>query len=138
MWPSFLSLCSAWKYSVFLIQDEKGSIFIAGYVGLEERPHWKEKILNKLKHPPQTYMLCFISDEKNFLLRSDVEQLLVCSAPQDVLILMKTKQPVSIIVFGVVTSNGDVMLPFIFPHDLKFNMEPCIKCLGKVVLRLPI
>ena len=23
--------------------------------------------------------------------------------------------------FGVVTSDGDVMCPFIFPHDLRFN-----------------
>ena len=36
-------------------------------------------------------------------------------------------------VFGVVTSDGNVMLPFIFPHSIRFNTEAYIKCLEKVV-----
>ena len=50
-----------------------------------------------------------------------------------IFILMKTKHLVSLMVFGVVTSNGDVMLWFIFPHDLKLNTEVNIKCLKEVV-----
>ena len=34
---------------------------------------------------------------------------------------MKTKRPVHIMVFGVVTSDGDVMPTFIFPHGLTLN-----------------
>ena len=37
-------------------------------------------------------------------------------------------------VFGVVTSDGDVMPPFIFPHGLRLNMEANIKCLEELVL----
>ena len=37
-------------------------------------------------------------------------------------------------VFGVVTSNGDIMPPFIFLHGFKLNMEIYIKFLEEVVL----
>uniref|UniRef100_A0A0L8HRW6 Paired domain-containing protein n=1 Tax=Octopus bimaculoides TaxID=37653 RepID=A0A0L8HRW6_OCTBM len=37
-------------------------------------------------------------------------------------------------VLGVTTSDGDVMSPFIFLHDLRLNTEAYIKCLEKVVL----
>ena len=40
---------------------------------------------------------------------------------------MKTKYPVHIMVFGVVTSDGDVMPQFILPHSLRLNMEANIK-----------
>ena len=36
--------------------------------------------------------------------------------------------------FGVVTSIGAIIPPFIFPLELKLNMEANIKCLEKVVL----
>ena len=38
--------------------------------------------------------------------------------PQDVLILRKTKHLVHIVVFGVVTGDGEVMPPLILPHVL--------------------
>ena len=34
---------------------------------------------------------------------------------------MKTKHPVYNMLFGVVTSNADIMPPFIYPHDLKLE-----------------
>ena len=49
---------------------------------------------------------------------------------QDVPIVMKTKHLVHVMVFGVVTSNGDVLPPFISPHSLRLN----IKCLEEVEL----
>ena len=48
--------------------------------------------------------------------------------------LMKCKHPVYIMVFGVVTSGGDIMSQFIFLHGLRLNMEAYIKCLEEVVL----
>ena len=36
--------------------------------------------------------------------------------------LIKTKHPIHSMVFGVVTGNGDVMLSFIFPHDLRLKL----------------
>ena len=44
-------------------------------------------------------------------------------------ILMKTKHPVHIIVFGVVTSDDDVMPTFILPHGFTINTEAYIKWL---------
>ena len=40
---------------------------------------------------------------------------------------MKTKHPVAIMVFEVVTSDGDVLPPFIFPLGLPLNMKAYIK-----------
>ena len=34
---------------------------------------------------------------------------------------METKHLVHIIMFGLVTSDGDIGKPFIFLHDLRFN-----------------
>ena len=43
-------------------------------------------------------------------------------SPPDVPILMKSKHPVHIMVFGVVTSYGDLILSLIFPHGLRHNV----------------
>ena len=50
---------------------------------------------------------------------------------QDVLIEMNIKHPVYIMVFGVVTSDGDVMPSFIFPQSFRLNTEDDIKCLDR-------
>ena len=47
-------------------------------------------------------------------------------------ILMKIKHPVRIRVFEIITSNGDIIYSFIFPHGLKLNTETFIKYLQKV------
>ena len=82
------------------------------------------KLLKKLKHPLLVNILRFFSDDKNFyqdqMVNSQNNHWLALS-PQDVLVLMETKHPVHIMVFRVVTI-GDVMPPFIFPHDLRLNM----------------
>ena len=56
------------------------------------------------------------------------------SVQQNVLIMRKTKYPVYIKVFGVVIYDSNVMLPFIFPHSLRFKTEANIKWLEEVVL----
>ena len=45
---------------------------------------------------------------------------------------MKTKYPVNIMVFRVVTSDGDVMPPLIFWYYYRPNMKANIKCLKEV------
>ena len=50
-----------------------------------------------------------------------------------IIMLIKTKNPVHIMVFRMVASDGDVMSPFIFPHSLRLNTEAYIKCLEYVV-----
>ena len=52
---------------------------------------------------------------------------------EDRFILMKTKQSVHIMVFGMVIHDGDVMPPFIFTHGLRPNMEVYITCLVEAV-----
>ena len=50
------------------------------------------------------------------------------------LFMKKTKHPVHIIVFAVVTSNGDIMPPFVFLHGFKLNTEAYIKSMEEIVL----
>ena len=45
----------------------------------------------------------------------------------------KTKHPVHIMVFGVVTSNSDVISSFILWHGLTLNMAAYIKCQNEVM-----
>ena len=49
-------------------------------------------------------------------------------------ILMKTKHPVHIMVFGLVNGDGDDMPPFIFSQGLKLDKETYIRCLEAFVL----
>ena len=76
---------------------------------------------------------------QNFLTNSSISYLKMFSQDQMVnhwLILspfMKAKYPVHITVFGVVTSEGDIMLLFIFLHGLSLNRETYIKHLEEVV-----
>ena len=73
---------------------------------------------------------------RKFLPGSDgelIKQPLTCSVLTRC-IVMKTKHPVHIMVFGVVSCDGDVMPPFIFLHGLNLNIEAYIKCLQKIVL----
>ena len=51
-----------------------------------------------------------------------------------IFILMKTKHPADIMLFGVVTSDVDVMPLFIYPRGLRLNTETNIMCLEEVVL----
>ena len=48
-------------------------------------------------------------------------------------ILMKTKLTDHITMFGVISSDGDVMSPLIFPRNHRINMEAYTKCLQEVV-----
>ena len=47
-------------------------------------------------------------------------------------VVMKSKHPVHIMGFIVVTNDGDIMPPFFFLHGLTFNMV-CMKCLEEVM-----
>ena len=111
----------------FLSQDMK-----------DERKDHDAKLINKLKHPLRPNILCFFSDEKNVCQDQMVnpqDNCWLALSPQDVQIVMKSKYPVNIMMFGVVTSNSDVMPPIIFPHCLKLIMVGGgIKRLREVVL----
>ena len=96
-----------------------------------------QKLLNKLKHPLQRNMIWFFSDKKNFCQDQVVNSqnnccLAVCS--KDVPKVMQTKFSATVMVFGVVLSEGHVMLPYIFPKGLKVNMVEYLKVLEMHVL----
>lgn len=102
----------------------------------EKRLKHAKKLLNKLKHPLKPNMLWFFSDEKNFCqdqkINSQNNRWLAVS-PKDVPRVMQTKFPVTIMVFGVVSSEGDVMPPHFFPEGLRLDTDGYIRVLTEVV-----
>ena len=56
-----------------------------------------------------------------------------CLCVRFIFISLKTKHPIYIMVFWLVTSKVDVMPPFFFQHSLRFNTKAYIKCLEEVV-----
>ena len=103
----------------------------------EKRKDHTAKLLNKLKYSFEPNMLWFFPVEKNFcqdqIVNSQYNYWLTLF-PQNVLILMKTKQPVHIMEFGVPATDGDVMPSYIFPCGSRLKTEAYIKCLEEVVL----
>ena len=95
------------------------------------------KLFNKLKHPKESNKLWFFSDEKNFCQdqaynRQNHQWIAMC--PKDVPRMMKTKFPNMVMVFGVISSNGDVMLPHIFETGLRVDTEIYLQVMETVVL----
>ena len=95
------------------------------------------KLLNKLKHPKESNMLWFFSDEKNFCQdqahkRQNHRWLAMCA--NDVPRVMKTKFPNMVMVFGVISSDRDVMPPHIFETGLRVDTEIYLQVMETVVL----
>ena len=59
---------------------------------------------------------------------------LVQCLPKDVPRVMKTKFPATVMVFGVVSSEGDVMPPHIFPKGLRIKTDDYINLMRTVVI----
>ena len=77
-------------------------------------------------------MIWFFSDKKNFCQDQVVNSenncwLAVCS--KDVPKIMQTKFPATVMVFGVVSSEGHVMPLYIFPKGLMVNTVEYLKVL---------
>ncbi|UYV82608.1 hypothetical protein LAZ67_22000121 [Cordylochernes scorpioides] len=92
-------------------------------------------LLNNLKHD-SFGMLRFFSDEKNF----DVDQKVnprndrwICKDPSEIPVVMHTKFPASVMVLGVISSEGDVMPPHFFEKGLRKNADTYINVLETVV-----
>ena len=84
------------------------------------------KLLNKLKHPKESNMLWFFSDEKNFCQdqahnRQNHRWISMC--PNDKPRVMKIKFPNTVMVFGVISFDEDVMPPHIFETGLRVDTE---------------
>ncbi|UYV64166.1 hypothetical protein LAZ67_2006860, partial [Cordylochernes scorpioides] len=92
-------------------------------------------LLNNLKHD-SFGMLRFFSDEKNF----DVDQKvnprndrLICKDPSEIPVVIHTKFPASVMVLGIISSEGDVMPPHFFEKGLRMNADTYINVLETVV-----
>ena len=95
------------------------------------------KLLNKLKHPKESNMLWFFSDEKNFCHdqthnRQNHRWIAMC--PSNVPRVMKTKFPNTVMVFGVINSDGYVMPLHIFETGLRVDTEIYLQVMETVVL----
>ena len=94
------------------------------------------KLLNKLKHQKESNMLWFFSDE-NFCHnqahnRQNHRWIAMC--PDNVPRVMKTKFLNMVMIFGVISSDGDMMPPHIFETGLRVNTEIYLQVMETVVL----
>ena len=109
---------SAWRYSVFLIQNEKWTIFITGH---EDRPHYKA-FQQSQASPPTKKALIFLRWE-NLLLESDGEftrPQVVCFVPTRCIFSDENQTPGSHqdiwkgdLVFPNSTQRPTLMMPWI-------------------------
>ena len=93
-------------------------------------------LLNELKDE-SVGMLRFFSDEKNFVqdMRVNVQNdRWLCSDPSDVPVVMRSKMPASVMILGVVSSDGDVMPLHIFQQGLRLNADGYIDVMKTIVV----
>ncbi|UYV73977.1 hypothetical protein LAZ67_11001680 [Cordylochernes scorpioides] len=91
-------------------------------------------LLNNLKHD-SFGMLRFFSDEKNFEVDQKVNprnDRWICKDPSEIPVVMHTKFPASVMVLGVISSEGDVMPPHFFEKGLRMNADTYINVLETV------
>ena len=92
-------------------------------------------LLNELKHGSSGHVR-FFSDEKKFIqdkLHNQQNDRFITDDPEKVPIVMSTKFPTSIMVLGIVLSDGDVMPPSFFTESLRVAANNYIKVLETVV-----
>ena len=102
----------------------------------EKRVERARALLLRLKKPKASKQIIFFSDEKNFTQDQKVNQKSnrwLCRDISEVPVVMHTKFPQTVMVLGVVSSEGDVMPPYFFPKGLKVNSEEYVKVLETVV-----
>ena len=102
----------------------------------ENRLTRAKRLLNKLKHPEEPGMLWFFSDEKIFVQDQKVNRKndrWLCQSPDEVPTVMHTKFPASVMVLGVVSSEGDVMPPHFFLQGARVNAVAYTDVLNTVV-----
>ena len=78
----------------------------------------ERKLLNKLKHHVHNNTLWFFSDKKNFTQsqkHNSQTNRWYYQSPEEVHIVSRSKFSAIVMVFGVISSDGDVMKPHFFP-----------------------
>ena len=92
-------------------------------------------LLNELKHGSSGHVR-FLLDEKKFIqdkLHNQQNNCFITDDPEEVPIVMSTKFPTSVMVLGIMSSNGDVMPPYFFLEGLRVVANDYIKVLETVV-----
>ncbi len=109
---------------------------------IQSRYERARALLNQLKAPKgrghrDNFGLIFFSDEKNFTQDQKVNHRnhrWICEEASEVPIIGQTKFPLSVMVLGVVSSEGDVMPPHVFEQGLRVNAEVYIDVLEHKVV----
>lgn len=94
----------------------------------ERRKLRAQALLNDLKRD-SAGLLRFFSDEKKFIQDQKVNRQndrWLCDDPFKVPTVMHTKCPSSVMVLGVVSSEGHIMPPYFFPQGLRINADVLI------------
>ena len=102
----------------------------------ENRLNKALKLLNKLKHPVHNKTLWFFSDEKNFTQdqkHNSQNNRWCVRSPHLVPIVAQTKFPAAVMVFGIISSDGDVMPPHFYPKGLTLDSEGYVALMRDVV-----
>ena len=91
------------------------------------------KLLNHLKH--KGGHVCVFVDKKKFVvdeIANEQNNLIIVFDPSEVLPVMQSKNPASVMVFAVVASDGKVMPPHFIEAGLKINTAEYLKILKDV------
>ena len=96
-----------------------------------------KKLLTKIKHPKTQNPLIFFSDEKNFCQEQKLNKQndrWLARSPFLVPKIMRAKYPSHVMVFGVVSNEGDVMPPHFYEIGLRLNADRYIDMLRTVAI----
>lgn len=81
-------------------------------------------------------MICFFSDKKNFDKHhkfNTKNDRCLCAYPSEVLTIIYTKFPATVMILRVVSNEGHMMPLHFFPEDLRINSPAYIEVLETVV-----
>ncbi|KAL1132100.1 hypothetical protein AAG570_010058 [Ranatra chinensis] len=95
-----------------------------------------KKLLSKVKHPAEPQTISFFSDEKNFCQdqkHNTQNNRWLAYSTKDIPRVMQTKFPQTVMVFGCVSSKGDVMPPHLFQGGLRLTSDGYVELLNTVV-----
>lgn len=95
-----------------------------------------KRLLIKVKHPVGPQTMWFFSDEKNFCQdqkHNSQNNRWLAYSQKDIPRVMQTKFPQHVMVFGCVSSEGDVMPPHFFREGLRLNSDGYVELLNTVV-----
>ena len=95
-----------------------------------------KKLLSKVKHPAEPQTIWFFSDEKNLChdqKNNTQNNRWLAHSPKDTPCVMQTKSSQTVMVFGCVSCEGDVMPPHFIREGFRLNSDAYVEFLITVV-----